>query len=164
MNFEQALAERPQDFWPNFYAGICAYRLGRFDDAHAAFRICVALAPESAECYFNRARAAEAMARWDEARRDYSRALLLDPNLTQALLNRAVLAYKNGQCDEAIADLRRALGSAAGAAVKSQVHYNLALVQLARGDRAAAFTSAREAAKRGGKEAAALLDRLRREP
>ena len=44
--FQAALDLRPQDFWPNFYQGLCAYQLGRFDDAIDAFRVCIALAPE----------------------------------------------------------------------------------------------------------------------
>jgi serine/threonine protein kinase/Tfp pilus assembly protein PilF len=161
LQLEQVLAERPQEFWPNFYAGLCAYRTGRFDDALSAFRVCVALAPESAECYFNRGRAAEAVGRFDAAALDYSRAVALDPNLTPALLNRAVLAYKSRRYDESIADLGRAHRSATAAVTKSQVEYNLALAYLARGDLALAQASAREAAKRGHMEAARLMDRLR---
>jgi len=143
-------------------AGLCAYRLGRFDEAHSTFRVCVALAPGSAECYFNRGRAAEALGRASEAARDYSRALALDPNLTPALLNRAALAHKKGAYDDAIADLGRALSSASVAGIKSQVEYNLnlALAHLAKGDRAAALPHAREAADRGHQDAAKLVDRL----
>ncbi len=162
--FQQVLDERPQDFWPNFYAGLCAYRLGQLDDALAAFRICVALAPRSAECYFNRARALEAMGRFEPATRDYSRALALDPRLTPALLNRAVLAYKQGRHDEAIAGLRRALESSADSTSKGQILYNLALAYLARNERAAALASAEEAVALGYHDAAALVDRARREP
>jgi serine/threonine protein kinase/Flp pilus assembly protein TadD len=161
--FDDVLAERPQDFWPNFYAGVCAYRLGRFGEALSAFRVCVALAPESAECYFNRARTAEAIGHLDEAARDYDRAIALDPSLMPALLNRAALAHKKCRYAEAIADLGRALGLATGPVIKSQVQYNLALSHLARGDRAAAFATARAAATLGHRDAAALVDRLRRE-
>ena len=37
------------------------YRLGRFDDAVDAFRVCIALAPETAECFYNRALAHAAL-------------------------------------------------------------------------------------------------------
>ena len=82
VDFQRVLDQRPQDFWPNFYQGLCAYRLGQFHDALAAFRTCIALAPDSAECYYNRARVAEALGRSDQAMHDYSRALELDPALT----------------------------------------------------------------------------------
>jgi tetratricopeptide (TPR) repeat protein len=160
--FEQVIAERPQDFWPNFYLGLCAFRLSRFDEAHAAFRVCVALAPDRAECYFNRGRAAEAMGRLEAAAQDYSRAVELDPLMSPAFLNRGVVAYKRGQYSDAITDLKLALDSAAGSVITTQVQYNLALAYFAAGDRAAAIASAREAASRGHKKAAELVDRIRR--
>ena len=52
-SFEQALALEPQDFWANFHQGVCAFRLSRYHDALNAFRICIALAPDRAECFYN---------------------------------------------------------------------------------------------------------------
>ena len=72
--FHLAVDLRPQDFWPNFYQGLCAYRLGQFEDALTAFRVCISLAQNPAECYFNRALAFEALGRTDEAFHDYTRA------------------------------------------------------------------------------------------
>ena len=59
--FRLVLESRPQDFWPNFYEGICAFRQHRYDDAEDAFQVCVALSPQSADCFYNRAAARE---RW----------------------------------------------------------------------------------------------------
>jgi tetratricopeptide (TPR) repeat protein len=59
--FRRGLRLRPQDFWLNFYQGLCDYRLGRFEGAVNAFRVCIALAPETAECYYNRALAYQAV-------------------------------------------------------------------------------------------------------
>ena len=39
--FERATARDPHDFWPHFYAGICAYRLGRPEQAIHAFDVAV---------------------------------------------------------------------------------------------------------------------------
>ena len=164
LEFRCVLDQRPQDFWPNFYQGLCAYRLGQFHDALAAFQTCIALAPHAAECYYNRARVAEALGRGDQAVRDYSRSLELDPSLTSALLNRGILAYKNGRHDDAIADFRQALSAASDAPTTGRIHYNLALVYFARGDRARALASAQEALGRGHDAARELSDRLRREP
>ena len=109
LEFQRVLDLRPQDFWPNFYQGLCAYRLAQFHDALSAFRTCTALAPGSAECYYNRALAADALGRREPAVRDYSRALDLDPGLAPAALNRGIIAYENGRIDDAVTDLRRAL-------------------------------------------------------
>src|SRR5262249_59916308 len=87
----------------------CACRRGKFADAFSAFGICTGLAPGSAECFFNRALAAEAMGRVDQALRDYRSALERDHNLTSALLNRGILTYKAGRHAEAVADFQRAL-------------------------------------------------------
>jgi serine/threonine protein kinase/Tfp pilus assembly protein PilF len=98
--FQTALEIRPQDFWPNFYQGLCAYQLGRFEDAIAAFRVCIALAPETAECYYNRALAYEAAGDKAHAVRDYTRALKLDPSMTTAALNRGSLLAAMGRSQE----------------------------------------------------------------
>jgi tetratricopeptide (TPR) repeat protein len=156
----RALDLRPQDLWPNFYVGVCAYRLGRFDDAYAAFWTCVALSPEAAHCYYNRAMAAEALGRTDRAVHDYAQALKLDPGMTPALVNRALLASKQGRYEEAIGDLRRALDRAGDPRTIGRIHHHLALAHLARGNRAAALESAVESVKRGDVEARALLERL----
>ena len=164
IRFQRVLDQRRHDFWSNFYQGLCAYRLGQFHDALAAFRTCIALAPNSAECYYNRARVAEALGRGDQAILDYGRALELDPALTAALINRGILAYKNGRNDDAIADFRQAFRTASDSRTLGLIHYNLALAHLARGDRAAAIASAQVALARGHEVARDLTERLRREP
>jgi tetratricopeptide (TPR) repeat protein len=161
--FQRTLAERPLDFWPNFYQGLCAYRLGKYPDAYAAFGIGAALAPGSAECFFNRALAAEAMGRVDQARSDYRAALDRDGNLTAAWLNRGILAYKLGRHPEAVADFQRALETSADTRTMGRIHYNRALARLAQGDRAAALADAEQALARGCDEARDLRQRLRPE-
>jgi tetratricopeptide (TPR) repeat protein len=154
---------RPRDFWPRFYQGLCAYRLGNYEDACAAFRVCIALAPEAAECFYNRALAHEALGRSGQALADYSRALELDPGLTAAALNRGVLAYKKGRHRDAIADFLLALRDAPASDRKtiSQIHYNLALAYLVAGDRQAALASSEKALGLGYSEAQGLCNRLR---
>lgn len=86
--FDRAVSLRPQDFWPNFHQGVCAYRLRRHRDAVVAFRVCIALAPDRAECYYNRALAHAALGDRAEADGDLRRAIALDPTLAAAPVER----------------------------------------------------------------------------
>jgi tetratricopeptide (TPR) repeat protein len=129
-----ALEQDPAGCWPNFYYGLCAYRVHRYDDAVAAFGVCIGAAPNVAGCYYNRALALAALGRIDQATIHYDRALAIDPAHAPAALNRAMLHYEQRQLDQAIADLRLALDNGADPAT---VHYNLALVHWAAQDPAA---------------------------
>jgi serine/threonine protein kinase/Flp pilus assembly protein TadD len=150
---------RPQDFWAHFYLGVCAYRRREYADAVHSFGVAVALAPASAECYYNRALAYAAAGNTDRALADYDRALALAPHLAAAALNRGVLHYQEGRFAEARSDLGRALRDGAEPAA---VHYNIALVCLAQHDRAAAREHLEQALSQdpGHVEARALRDRL----
>jgi serine/threonine protein kinase len=79
--FERALDLRPQDFWPNFHRGLCAYRRGRYPEALTAFSVCVAIAPDEAECFYNRGLTHAALGHSLEATRDRDRAISLDSTL-----------------------------------------------------------------------------------
>ena len=158
--FQRGLALRPQDFWLNFYQGLCAYRLERFDEAANAFRVCIALAPEAAECSFNRALALGALGQVDQAIGDYTRALQLNPALASAALNRGILHYQQGHLDDAVADLNRALAHAVGRSDLGIIHYNLSLVDMARGNRPAALENLKLAAGYGHEGARLLRERL----
>jgi eukaryotic-like serine/threonine-protein kinase len=132
---ERATEQRPQDFWANFSRGVCAYKREKYADAVHNFGVAVALAPASAECYYNRALAYEACDDKTRALRDYDHALALAPHLGAAALNRGALHYKEGRYAEARSDLEAALRWGAEPAA---VYYNLALVHIALQDPAAA--------------------------
>jgi len=95
--FERALALQPEDFWPNFHQGVCAFRRGRFQDAVNAFRVAIALAPGRAEGYFNRALAYSALGRPALAALDYDHAHRLDPSLAAPPTVRATSAGPAGR-------------------------------------------------------------------
>ena len=137
-HFARGLEIRPQDFWPNFHQGLCLYRLGRFGEAAAAFRVCVALQPDSAECRHNRALALAALGDVEAATREYDRALEADPELAAAALNRGILSYQAGRLDDAEADFRRAIRSAKDEATRAKARDNLALIERAGTDLKAA--------------------------
>jgi serine/threonine protein kinase/tetratricopeptide (TPR) repeat protein len=78
---DRAVLLEPQGLWPNFYGGLCAYRRGRFEEAVAAYSVCIGAAPEPAACFANRAAAYAALGRTELARRDHDEALRLNPAL-----------------------------------------------------------------------------------
>jgi serine/threonine protein kinase/tetratricopeptide (TPR) repeat protein len=158
--FQRGLDLRPQDFWLNFYQGLCAYRLGRFDPAVNAFRVCIALAPETAECYYNRALAYQALGQLDQSLADYNRALKLNRGLADAALNRGILHYRQGRYGEALADLELARSTTTSRTTLGIIHYNLALVHQARGDKQAVAEAVQAALKLGNQEARELSQRL----
>ncbi len=160
--FQRGLNLLPQDFWLNFYEGLCAYELGRFENAIAAFRTCIALAPTTAPCYYNRARAEDSLARKQQALADYSRALELDPTLASAALNRGTLLSWLAAHDEAIADYHRVLLAKPDAETLGLTHYNLAIALLAKGDRTSALANVQEALASGYHKAADLDEKIRR--
>lgn len=139
---EQVVDQWPQEFQAHFLSGVCSYRRNRFDDAVHSFDIAVALAPASAEPYYNRALAQAARGRPQLALRDYDRALERVPRMAEALLNRGVIHYQEGRYPESQTDLTQALDAGADPAT---THYNLALVHLARGNPSAARESVQQA-------------------
>jgi serine/threonine protein kinase/Tfp pilus assembly protein PilF len=154
-----ALEQDPAGLWPNFYYGLCAYRMRRYEDAVEAFGVCIGAAPNIAGCFYNHGLALAALGRTGQAIVNYDRALEIDSTHAAAALNRAMLRYEQRQFDKAIADLHLALEHGADPA---SVHYNLALVHMAVHDdaalddveRALEFNPAHELARR-------LRDKLR---
>jgi serine/threonine protein kinase/Tfp pilus assembly protein PilF len=136
----RALDQEPGAFWPNFYQAVCAARRGRSAEAASSFGVALALTPPGslrrAQCYYNRGLAREALKDDKGALHDYTDALKNDPHLASAALNRGALHYRQQRFAEALADLTRALRDGGDPAL---VHYDLALVHLARKDRAAAL-------------------------
>lgn len=137
-----ALALDPAGRWPNFYAGMCAFRSGRYDEAVTAFSVCIGAAPGSAASYYNRGLAHAALNQPMNALRDYTRALEIDPKLATAWLNRGILHYEQQHLEQAAADLTQALNNGAD---RATTHYNLALVQVAADRPSAALRHLRKA-------------------
>jgi tetratricopeptide (TPR) repeat protein len=159
--FDAGLAVRPQDFWLNFYEGLCAYRLKRYEAAASAFRVSIALSPEAAECYYNRGLAHQALGRLDEAVADYDRALKLDGRFIDAAINRGIIHHRLGRDHAARDDLNGALVLAQTRKSRGIIHYNLALIDLAAGDRWSCESNVRSAIELGNADAVELSRRLR---
>jgi Flp pilus assembly protein TadD len=139
---ERAVRLQPQGLWPNFYQGLCAYRLGRYAAAVRAYSVCIGAAPEAVCCFYNRALAFEGLGDAEQALNDYDLSLRLDPTLSPAALNRGMLHYRAKRYADALADLQRAGELGADPAV---VAYDRALVHLARGEQAVALDDLRRA-------------------
>ena len=160
--FRCSVALQPGEFWPHFFQGVCAFRLGRPRDSVAELSICVALAPGSAACYYNRAKAYEALGQIELAQADYTRTLELDPAFTDAALNRGVLAFRAGRYADAIADFGRARATATAPRSLGLICYNLALVHVAQRNWPEARACLEEAIAHGDKAARDLYARLGR--
>jgi serine/threonine protein kinase/Tfp pilus assembly protein PilF len=171
--FKEAVRLEPGGLWPNYYAGVCAHRLGRSKEALQAFSVCVGAASATtesreqdakstqAQILFNRALAYSGTGADREALDDYNRALELDQTIGRAALNRGLLHFKLQHYRQAIDDLNLAL---AGGMPPAAVHFNLALVYQAQKNHAAALASVRRALEYepNYKDAQALLKQLTR--
>jgi serine/threonine protein kinase/Flp pilus assembly protein TadD len=158
--FQLGVALRPQDFWLNFYEGLCNYRLERFEEALGAFRAAIALSPESAECHYNRGLTYQALGRLDLALADYDRALELNANFSDAYLNRGMVRFRLGRSIAARDDLNRALGLASNRDMRGIIYYNLALLDLAAGNRESCASHLQRALELGNSDARELSRRL----
>ncbi|MGH7194949.1 MAG: tetratricopeptide repeat protein [Candidatus Saccharimonadales bacterium] len=158
-HFRAAVEMNLQSLWPNFYHGRAAYELQQYDEAVAAFSVCIVLADGAPWSYYNRGLAYAQLKHGDAARRDLDRALSLDPNLADAALERGMLSYQEQRYGDAIKDIKRALS---GGANPAGVAYALALVYTATDDRATALVQldvlfAHEPDHEGGRKLAGFL-------
>jgi serine/threonine protein kinase/tetratricopeptide (TPR) repeat protein len=140
--FRQALVSEPRGLWPNFYHGVCCYRLGQFEESALAFSTCLPLASDPAQCFYNRALALAGAGNNDKALADLDSCLKFSPRLGVAWFERGKLNYRLKRFPAAIHDFGQALDRGAE---PGEVHYCLARVQLARGDRPRAYESAQQA-------------------
>jgi tetratricopeptide (TPR) repeat protein len=144
---KRALANERGGLWPNFYLGICNYRLGRFAESAQNFTVCTTLSP-SAGCFFNRALAYAGLGSPELALRDVEQARELDVEFARAALNQAA------------ADWQRALD---GGANPASAHFHLALICLAQKDQAGAIAHLEQGQESGlnQPQASGLLKSLR---
>jgi len=123
--FQRAVELQPDGFWPHFYLGICAFRLGGHSEAAETFRVCLALAPRSVVSNYNRGLTLARLGKDEEALRHFSRAIELDATAGDAHLQRALLHRKARHLPPAVEDLKQALLLSND---KAEAHYQLAEV------------------------------------
>lgn len=158
----QALERQPQDFWANFYSGHCAYQRKDYAEAASAFRVCLALASETAEVYYNYALAQLGLQQTQRALKAFDQALRLKPDFAAAAFNRALLHAQEQRYSEALTDLDRALRSGHDPAL---IYHEMARIHLARQDPAAALAALSQVLKiqPDDEEARRLRERLLRQ-
>jgi tetratricopeptide (TPR) repeat protein len=133
-HFETAIEKAPKDVWAYFQLARADFELGRFDDALTSSKICLALAPR-AESFYNRGACHQALGHTVQALSDFDKAVGLDRTLAPARLARGTLLISMERYSEAKTDLEAALvyGSPS-----SEVYYEMAALNLAQHNSAAA--------------------------
>ncbi|MBN2223560.1 MAG: tetratricopeptide repeat protein [Deltaproteobacteria bacterium] len=91
-------------------SGLDHYRHGDFENAYESFSEAIALLPDSAELYYNRANAAVRLSRVRDANADFTRAIELDPTHVDAYLARGDLSFNHSRYDAARADWSSVVG------------------------------------------------------
>jgi len=102
-------AAEPTNPWVENLLGAALQGQGRLDDAAAAYRRVVELAPQLAVGHYNLAVVLEALGRPAEARRAYEAALAADSRHPAAWNNLGLLLHAGGDVDQAAAALEQAL-------------------------------------------------------
>jgi tetratricopeptide (TPR) repeat protein len=85
-------------------AGLDQFRHEDYELAYKSFSDAIALSPDTAEVYYNRAGAAEKLARVRDANADLTKAIELDPEYIEAYLRRADLSFARRRYESARAD------------------------------------------------------------
>jgi hypothetical protein len=91
---------------------------------------------------------------------EYDTALQLNERFTDAALNRGMILYRIGRHDAARAGLNRALASASDTKARGVIHFTLALIDWANGQRESCATNVRAAVVLGNSDAQELAARL----
>jgi tetratricopeptide (TPR) repeat protein len=99
----------PAAFWSHFRLGHVQARAGEQQQAWQEFNVCVALKPDLAECWYNRALAATATRKHREALADYAQTIALRPAFADAWLNRGLMLIELDRAADALTDLDKAL-------------------------------------------------------
>jgi tetratricopeptide (TPR) repeat protein len=105
-------------------------------EACEAFSACVALAPNSGWCFYNRGLAYLEANRSEEALLDFDQALALEPNLAAVHLGKSAIYQKSADWSRALDELQKAQDRGISIA---EIEYRRALVSVAQKNREAAL-------------------------
>jgi tetratricopeptide (TPR) repeat protein len=113
-DYNQAIAQTPNDADTYVNRGIVQDELGQHQAAIADYTKAIALKPDLHLAYYNRANAEVQMKQYAKAIADYTKVIELNPDYAYAYANRGSVRLRAGQKDEAIGDLKKASGIFAG--------------------------------------------------
>jgi len=99
---EAAVAQKPQEFRPNFYLAEALLAAGEFSGAEQYYVAAGKLDPKSAAVEAGLGRARARQKKLEEAAVDFRKAAELDPSYRNELLELATLYEDNGQFDKAL--------------------------------------------------------------
>jgi serine/threonine protein kinase len=133
--FEEALKLEPEHFWARYQTMRMDFQLKRFDESLHSADVCVALAPQQAECRFNRGLCRQALSDDRGALDDFDKALRLDPTLAAASLARGELMLRKDRLTDAEADF---LSAIAHGCRPADGYFQMAQLSIARHDPAIA--------------------------
>ena len=106
-DFRRAVAFSPADSWSAFNLGIVEERLGRREEAEAAYRVAIERDPLLAHAWNNLLLIEKTRGHVDEALRAGRRAQAAEPSFYEALVNLGDLTAAAGRVGEAVRLLRR---------------------------------------------------------
>jgi protein O-mannosyl-transferase len=109
IHLTEALRLKPDLAEAHYNMGLGMHRLGRLDEAIAAYRQALQLKSNLPEAYNNIGNALQEMGRVDEAIPQYEIALRLEPDFVYALNNLGYALQKKGRLMESAASFREAL-------------------------------------------------------
>jgi tetratricopeptide (TPR) repeat protein len=97
---EQARRLDPAHRWTTFLPGLCTVRQGRYEEAIAAFSLCIGADPTNAVHYDNRALALAAVGQEDRAIADLDQTLRLASGCAPTWLERGTLHVQQRRLEE----------------------------------------------------------------
>jgi cytochrome c-type biogenesis protein CcmH/NrfG len=133
--FQQALADQPEDFEVHNSLGAAYSALGKHAEAIAHYRKAAEISPEYPDAHSNLGSALASVGKLDEAVAEFNKALELNPEFAEAHTSLGGILARQGRWDQAILHLRKAVESKPDYAV-AQANLALALDSVGKADEA----------------------------
>lgn len=132
---KEAVRENPKDAEAHYRLGLAYEGLGKLEPAIKAYEEAVKLDPDKASYHYNLAVLYRVKRETDQAISHLKKALELDPKLTGARLVLARTYSSNKQYDEAISHYQRVIKAKPYGVNLSQIHLELGMAYLSKGEK-----------------------------